>query len=183
MQTLLGKLYAKYSEPHRFYHTWNHIGSMLEESKRFLLSEEQVLAVYLHDVIYDPKSSENEENSASFAEGLLSELRFDPEKIKTVKQIIIDTKKHIPTIEDSALVLDLDMAILAAPKLLFNNYCHQIALEYQGWLGAEVYSSLRLKFLTKLLGQEKIFHTKEFSQKEILARMNLEEEIRSLSNG
>lgn len=67
-----------YSEPGRFYHTLDHVQAMLEtvdslRSSACNLNAIQ-LAVWLHDVIYDSKASDNEERSAEFAERFCHDL-------------------------------------------------------------------------------------------------------------
>ncbi len=52
------RIREKYSEPHRFYHTLTHIDSMLNHLDRIKPDGvELALAVWFHDVIYDPRSS------------------------------------------------------------------------------------------------------------------------------
>ena len=55
-----------YNEPHRFYHTLNHIEYVLKQLKdaELLKHDELFLAAIFHDIIYNPKSNTNEEESA-----------------------------------------------------------------------------------------------------------------------
>src|SRR4051812_36368693 len=68
---VLGGLAQRYSEPHRHYHTLDHLLAMLDTLAALPLpaaSQPAVqLAVWFHDAIYDPKASDNEERSAAFA--------------------------------------------------------------------------------------------------------------------
>ncbi|MEI7688399.1 MAG: hypothetical protein WCL32_25610, partial [Planctomycetota bacterium] len=58
----------RYSEPGRFYHTSDHVQAVLGTVESLGSSAQNLnavkLAVWLHDVIYDSKASDNEERSA-----------------------------------------------------------------------------------------------------------------------
>ena len=62
---------AGYSEKHRAYHNLGHIGALLfqaENLKENIRDRESVgLAIWFHDIIYQPKSSRNEIKSAEAA--------------------------------------------------------------------------------------------------------------------
>src|SRR5687768_3337965 len=71
-ETLLAELVGRYSEPHRFYHTLQHLRecfSVLEPASHLArhLGEVQ-LALWFHDAIYDTRAQDNEELSARWAE-------------------------------------------------------------------------------------------------------------------
>src|SRR4051812_47839725 len=68
-------LNQRYSEPHRHYHTLDHVFAMWTclrnlDEKATLLPPLQ-LAVWYHDVIYDTHAADNEERSALHARGQL----------------------------------------------------------------------------------------------------------------
>src|SRR5262245_47509972 len=62
----------RYEEPHRAYHNLRHLRHVLEtiDQLRGLVSDvtSVELAAWFHDVIYDPRGKENEEQSALYAE-------------------------------------------------------------------------------------------------------------------
>ena len=69
---LLTELVARYSEPHRFYHTLQHLRecfSVLDSASHLAgrLAEVQ-LALWFHDAFYDTHAQNNEEQSAQWAE-------------------------------------------------------------------------------------------------------------------
>ena len=64
---LLMELTRRYTEPHRRYHDLRHIADMLCKGEALKLSDEQVMAVWFHDAIYDPTSKTNEADSAVLA--------------------------------------------------------------------------------------------------------------------
>jgi predicted metal-dependent HD superfamily phosphohydrolase len=47
-----------FNEPQRHYHNMFHISRLLKENKN--LSDMMLLSIWFHDIIYDPKSKENE---------------------------------------------------------------------------------------------------------------------------
>ena len=56
---LLLDLTRRYAEPHRHYHTLEHVAGMLYEGRAFPLDDGQVLAVWFHDAVYDARRSDN----------------------------------------------------------------------------------------------------------------------------
>ena len=69
---MLYDLYRRYSEPHRKYHDLMHIFRIFElaRNRGIELSEEQVMAIWFHDAVYNIPALEesNEELSAELAE-------------------------------------------------------------------------------------------------------------------
>src|SRR4051812_494474 len=62
------------AEPHRHYHNLQHIIDMLDQMPWILVRKDKdsdmlllQLATWYHDVVYDPRSSENESRSAEVA--------------------------------------------------------------------------------------------------------------------
>src|SRR6185436_9293929 len=69
------KLTAAYAEPQRHYHNQQHIAECLAEFDRARhLTQQPVeleLALWFHDAVYEPKASDNEEQSAALAQHCL----------------------------------------------------------------------------------------------------------------
>jgi|GEM_PF-711049 Uncharacterized protein conserved in bacteria len=88
----LSRLRACYAEPHRAYHTFEHVRSCLElldAVKRELENPRLMeLALWYHDVIYDPRADDNEEQSALMAIKELAELGETPECQQEVARMI-----------------------------------------------------------------------------------------------
>ena len=74
--TTYAALLARYSEPHRHYHTMQHLAECLDAfSSVASLAEhpaELEFALWFHDAIYDVKRSDNEEQSALWARSELT---------------------------------------------------------------------------------------------------------------
>src|ERR1043165_7022793 len=83
------QIVTAYSEPHRHYHTLDHIVWMLHQlfievkySTPFPEPEWKMLelATWYHDVVYDPRSEENESRSAEVARNSLYELGLSEDR-------------------------------------------------------------------------------------------------------
>lgn len=135
----------RYNEPHRHYHTINHIHEML----LILQNENDLalnLAVIFHDIIYDPKMSDNEEKSAE----LFKELWKGDKKLSDeVCQIILETKTHNYTTPNSRKLLEADLGIFMQTTDKIIEYDKQIFKEYQ-FVDYKKYREARLDVLTKL---------------------------------
>lgn len=154
------KVTKAYMEPHRHYHTLTHITRMLETIKQHKIdvTDEQLIAIWYHDVVYDPTSSYNESHSASAAAVDMVCSNRKLSEVDIVRQIILDTENHRPTIEQSKLVIDLDLMGLAdhvnsyfeTGKLIRQEYSH---------LTDELWVAGRKRFIEKFLSRDHIFQT------------------------
>ncbi|MDC1141941.1 hypothetical protein OAU50_02515 [Planctomycetota bacterium] len=176
---LLLDLTARYSEPHRRYHDLRHIGNMLAHGAPLGLSAEQVTAIWFHDAIYDPNSRTNEKDSAALAVKVLSDAGWEEARVKTVEQIVLDTETHLPQIEESKQVLDLDLATLGGT---WENY-HAIGLrireEYKHVPEAD-WAEGRGKWIESMLAKAQIYWTKWGQPREAEARRNLAKDLELL---
>lgn len=182
MHSAIGKIIQRYQESHRKYHTIKHISEMLIAAENFVLSEEQLLAVWYHDAIYEPLSLDNEERSANIAVDELSKQGVPTSMLETIKTIVLDTKEHEPTIDDSAIVLDLDMAILASTPERYNEYIKQIRDEFNT-IPDSYYYPHRKRFVEKCLRKAQartLYHTKFGKPLNEIAEKNLDDELRYL---
>jgi predicted metal-dependent HD superfamily phosphohydrolase len=95
---VLAELERLYSKSDRFYHNLAHIQQVLEAiaclQLRSCYLESIEFAAWFHDVIYDSKARDNEENSAVYAEKILNNLGISKETIYSVKNLILITKNH-----------------------------------------------------------------------------------------
>jgi predicted metal-dependent HD superfamily phosphohydrolase len=191
---LCGKVYAgksfleivaAYSEPHRRYHTGDHIEACLSEFdhiRNVCESPDQVeCALWLHDVVYDPRASDNEEMSALLAMEMLSESECPESAANQVRELILVTK-HVqpPKSMDARLMVDIDLAILGQPSAIYDIYEKNIRAEYR-WVPEESYRTGRSKILRGFLQRPSIFFTERFE--EIYgsqARKNLENSLQAL---
>ena len=166
-----------YAYSHNYYHTHQHIVECLNlfhQIKDQLHDPIAVeLAIWFHDVIYDPQASDNEEQSAKMmlkhCMGILKKA-----ELEKVAKWIIATKKHLPTkVHDLKYLLDIDLAILGASPQRFTEYEKQIQQEY-AWVKPEIYQMKRAEVLTQFYQQQPLFQTEYFQQRfEENAKRNL----------
>lgn len=181
MDDLLIELTRRYAEPHRRYHDLRHIADMLLKGRDFPLSDEQVMAVWFHDAIYDPASKTNEIDSAELAARRLLTLGWDEARVNVVRQIVLDTQGHSPSIEASKPVLDLDLSTLGGSWEEYARNGANIRFEYasvpeKDWLAG------RRKWLEAMLAKPALFHTGWGKGLEAQARRNLARDLSELGN-
>ena len=180
------ELASAYCSPERHYHTLEHIAAVLATIDRIIGSQvvppALLLAAWLHDVVYDPRTADNEERSADHARSLRHRLGLDHTLIEEVARLILLTKSHQTTDDDATgqVLLDADLAILGASPEEYDRYAHAIRREY-AWVPDEAYHNGRAGVLKKFLQRPRVFRTAIlFEQAEAQARENMARELRSL---
>ena len=133
-----------YAEPHRAYHNAAHVQALLKlaDAHADLMRDSLAvrLAIWFHDAVYDTARPDNEERSADLADRTLSEWSCEVPLISSVVSKVRATAGHRweDGDPDTALFLDFDLSVLAAPELAYDRYARQIAEEY-AWLPAAAY--------------------------------------------
>jgi predicted metal-dependent HD superfamily phosphohydrolase len=178
-------LVARYREPHRHYHTLDHIDACLSWLDRFWAvaerPDEVALALWFHDAIYTPGATDNERQSARLACDHLGALGIDAAKAGRVARYIEATKHVDPTSGDAGLVVDLDLTILGAPARDFEVFERQIRREYVHVPDA-MYRLGRGHVLQRFASRPHIYQVPQLrEQLEAAARANLERRIATLS--
>ena len=122
-----------YNEPHRFYHTLEHIEDVLKQLNNvdLLKHDELFLAAVFHDIIYNPQSNTNEEDSAEFFIKSAHSSSLTGEQKEHIKQLILDTKYHKPSAQFSEEFIKADLAILNSTFDKLIKYEKQIFKEFQ----------------------------------------------------
>lgn len=169
----------KYNSSGRYYHTVQHILEMLNQIGNDYVNLHLTLAIIFHDIIYDPKSNTNEEDSCAE----FDKLDMSSNHKKIVKELIMVTKTH--NSDGSVLqnfMIDLDLAILGSDEIRFNEYERQIRQEYS-FVSDEIYKIGRIDFIKKMLARPNIYLSQEFKDKyEVQAKSNLEKLQQTLEN-
>jgi len=168
---------ARYGEPHRAYHTAEHIARVLPllDAVRARLREpdEAELALWLHDLVYDPRGADNEARSADIAAEWLAAGGASTEQCERVRTLIMATRHAAPPEEhDARYVVDADLSILGAPPAEFDRYEAQVRREYAFVPEAE-WRTRRAALLRRFLAHPRLFLTEEFGRFEAPARANL----------
>jgi predicted metal-dependent HD superfamily phosphohydrolase len=174
-----------YASPGRAYHVLAHVGQVLRvlvplsgQARDFVAVQ---FAAWFHDAVYDPRAADNEERSAAFAAAALRSLGLAEERIAEVGRLILLTKTHDPaeTDSDGRLLVDADLAILAATPAEYQHYAAAIRQEY-AWVPDEAYRSGRRAVLQKFLQRPRLYRTAALARWEEAARRNLTAEVATL---
>ena len=184
----LTDILRQYSHSSRYYHTLDHIQSLLQfaQSYESQLSHLQSIqfAIWYHDLVYKVHRKDNELKSAEVAKKHLTQLKVDPSVISYVYALIVATQTHtVPTNWDNfdtRFLLDIDLSILAVEKPDYLRYVQQIRKEYKIFPNP-LYNAGRKKVLTHFLAREQIYHTQLFFELwENKARNNIQLELKML---
>jgi len=128
-------LLGRYREPHRAYHTLEHleecfaaIDLLRNECER---PAEVELGLWFHDAIYDPQRGDNEALSAEWAERALHEAGAPRDACARVSELVLATKHDAaPEGADARLLVDIDLGILGSEPARFDAYERQVRAEY-----------------------------------------------------
>jgi predicted metal-dependent HD superfamily phosphohydrolase len=174
----LERLEAAYAEKHRHYHTAEHINQCLvkfdEVSHLAQRPAEVELALWFHDAVYATRSKTNEARSAVWALEFLTKNGIDPGPARRVHDLIMATKHDAPAENpDAALVVDIDLSILAADDEMFARFERNVRKEYW-WVPSALFRKTRAAILQSFLNRSSVYGTAYFRQKgEAEARRNL----------
>jgi predicted metal-dependent HD superfamily phosphohydrolase len=183
---LLAELVARYAEPHRAYHTLQHIRECFAELEPASSSAERLpevqIALWFHDAIYDTSAQDNEEQSARWAHASLVANGASPETAARVHSLVLATKHDgVPEGTDAKLLVDVDLSILGAADSRFAEYERQVREEYS-WVSEAAFRQGRARVLASFLERPSIYSTPWFvSRLEERARTNLSRSLRELT--
>jgi predicted metal-dependent HD superfamily phosphohydrolase len=205
----LERLLARYREPQRHYHTVTHLAAVLATAED-LMGEVTVtdreavrLALFFHDAVYDPRSDTNEADSAALARAVLSELEVPSNCVDAVAGLVMATR-HLADAPaagasdpatpsdaraatattaheiDTSVVLDADLAILAAEPSRYEAYATGVRAEY-AHVDDATWRTRRATVLRAFLERAAIYRTEPMRRQEHRARANLAAELSSLA--
>ncbi len=180
---LFGELCDRYQAPGRYYHTLEHVVECLDhlawwdhetgESTPCVVS----LAVWYHDLVYDPRRSDNEARSAERAHDVALELGWSTGEAAAVRRLVMATA-HLPSAglsqsrSDRAasqsgpwsdLVHDVDLVILGAPRARYQRYRADVRSEYSH-VPDELYTAGRGKILRDFRSRSSIYRLPPFER-------------------
>ncbi len=157
------KILNKWNEPHRYYHNINHLMSMLKQIDDYFLSDENeylymgeiyedfIIAAFFHDVIYDPKANNNEENSNGYFVSLANRDTLGQNFQIVIGLIMCTKERKKPLDEHQSIFWSMDNNILingTVGELI--EYENNIFKEYQ-FAKYEIYKAKRLEFLNNMM--------------------------------
>jgi predicted metal-dependent HD superfamily phosphohydrolase len=156
---------AGYTESHRAYHTWEHVGSLLEKLSEFsdLSARSDIIAVsvFWHDVVYRTQNQDGSprpdyENVRDSCELFRQYTSLSTPDADAVYDLIMATANHLQARAekqyyagfsgDLDLFLDLDLSSLASPWEKFVEDLARIRTEFS-WASEVVFCSIQLQIL------------------------------------
>ena len=183
--SLFHELSACYSQPHRHYHTLQHLQECFAHFDQVRASAqvpaEIEIALWFHDAIYDTRSKDNEERSAQWAQTAAMEAGATDSTASRLAALVMMTKHDArPADHDARLLVDVDLAILGADRVRFDQYEEQVRREYS-WVPGILYRRERRRVLQQFADRPQIYSTGHFlATLEGPARANLARSIARL---
>ena len=130
------EILQRYSEPHRYFHTFDHVLNILSQIDDYYIknpSFESVCmkvqmqhAAVFHDIVYDPKRNDNEEQSVK----LMREIQDYYNYGKEVETIILNTREQFPNHNASQVFNYFDRKALFGTFPELFDYGNKIWKEY-----------------------------------------------------
>ncbi|MFB8274506.1 HD domain-containing protein [Nocardia colli] len=180
-------LIRRYQEPHRRYHTVDHLAAMLPVIDELAGDADDADAVryaaFFHDAVYAVDRADNEEQSAVLAEEVLESLGVAPELVGEVARLVRLTATHDPADDDrnGGVLCDADLAVLAADEPGYAAYTAAVRAEY-GHVPDALFRAGRAAVLQGLAQQSRLFRTPTARTRyEAAARANLQRELAELT--
>jgi predicted metal-dependent HD superfamily phosphohydrolase len=161
-----------YNEPHRVYHTWDHVINMLNRWHSYAAVRNRLrsptsverLAVIWHDAVYIPGRQDNEERSIELMCMVLKRYPnvadyFSGDDIQMACELILSTKYPFqPRIKQAAYISDLDLIGFSYSKVDFIKNNTLIDDEFSH---VEKYAKGRLNFLMEMLNRRPFYNSIE----------------------
>jgi len=149
--TTFNKVVNCYNAPNRHYHNLEHIVKSLELiplMQNVFYPNALREAIWFHDIVYNPKSDDNEVRSADMAQVLAVDIGRTY-YIEDVKRLIMATNltydsEHL----DAPCIQDIDLAILGANPKVYKRYADNIRKEYE-FVPEDLYKVKRKEIKTK----------------------------------
>lgn len=189
-------LLAMWDEPHRKYHTREHLLACLRELDAVKHKAKDwkaiALALWCHDAVYRTERkgvpiaglplSDNERRSATLCGDVAMRLGWPHHRVYSAA-MMVEASRHardfMPSDYDEALMLDIDLAILSSTPAEYDRFEAQIREEYAHVPEAE-FRKGRAAVLRDLGGETFSYRTGEFLDRNDAARANLTRAIERL---
>jgi predicted metal-dependent HD superfamily phosphohydrolase len=189
---VLDELVSRYAEPHRCYHATSHVIHVLNHLPHVLDAEGIAadshvarslrLALWYHDAIYNVRSATNEAYSAALAVRELAGLGVEDSLCADVSRLVMATKHPSnPASLDEAIIVDVDLGILATSQENYDQYVSQVRREYSHVSDAD-WRIGRARVLASFLDADKLFYTTSGEVWHPIAIRNIQRELHSLAS-
>ncbi|MFQ5755253.1 MAG: hypothetical protein ACE5H7_04060 [Acidiferrobacterales bacterium] len=171
------ELLRRYEEPHRYYHTPDHINHCLRQldlAANLMDDADAVeMGLWFHDAIYDPRASDNERESAELFTRLLGNLVKPAFRRSVYDLILVTAHPEQPKCLDEQFMVDIDLSSFALPWEDFKRDSDAVRKEF-AHLPDKRFFTNHLAFLRALMGRPTFFFTDFFRDRcETAARENV----------
>ncbi|MCP5424511.1 MAG: hypothetical protein H6970_05525 [Gammaproteobacteria bacterium] len=179
------ELVTRYSEPHRHYHNCAHIDHCLEQldlaGTRVVEPTIVEMALWFHDVIYDPRATDNERQSAELFWRRIGR-HADADFSRSVHDaIMVTTHRVYPRSLAEKFVVDVDLSSFGLSPDGFDRNGRDVRAEYAHVPDAIFYLAHR-RILETLLARPTVFFTEFFRARyEAAARANIQRRLAQIS--
>ncbi|HSI93137.1 MAG TPA: hypothetical protein VK925_06520 [Jiangellaceae bacterium] len=179
-------LLARWREPHRRYHTLDHLRAVLDVIDALETHAADAtavrLAAWFHDAVYECRPGDDERASAQLAADMLPSAGVPDARIAEVVRLVRLTAGHDPAADDAngAALCDADLAVLAGEPDEYAAYAAAVREEYSH-VSDRDFRQGRIAVLRNLLGRERLYRTATGSAWEAVARRNIRAELDLLS--
>ncbi|RCV49787.1 HD domain-containing protein [Marinitenerispora sediminis] len=177
------ELIARWAEPHRRYHTLDHLRATLLAVDDIAEAAADIAsvryAVWFHDAVYQGEPGADEERSARLAELLLPRCGLTRARSEEVARLVRATAEHTPEPGDSdaEVLCDADLAVLAGAPHEYESYRTAVREEYHQVAEAD-FRAARSRMLRALLDAPTLYRTPPAQERwEEAARANVEAEV------
>ncbi|MEV4359685.1 metal-dependent phosphohydrolase [Nonomuraea sp. NPDC049625] len=182
------ELIARWSEPHRRYHTLDHLAAVLAGIAQLAATADDLtavrLAAWFHDAVYDGRPGLDEERSAQLAQSRLPRCGVPAARVAEVIRLVRLTAAHDTLADgdrDGAVLCDADLAVLGLPG--YDDYAGRIRQEY-AHVPDDLFRAGRAEVLRRLLAVPRLYRTERARELwEERARSNMTRELASLTPG
>jgi predicted metal-dependent HD superfamily phosphohydrolase len=181
---LFAELARRYGEPHRHYHTLEHVDACLTWLDWMAGTAERPaeveLSLWFHDAVYHPGRPDNEQASADLARHVLAGMGVHLATSDRIAESVAATAQHRPLSADGALVVDIDLSVLGAEPSAYDEFERRVRQEYAR-VPMAAYRCGRTRVLEEFLARPRIYHTAAmYELLEASARFNLQRAITRL---
>jgi len=157
------ELVARWSQPHRRYHTLDHLAAVLAAVDRLADAAEDPaavrLAAWFHDAVHDGRPGWDEERSAGLAQSRLPRCGVPPARVAEVARLVRLTVAH-DTLTDGdhngAVLCDADLAVLGGDG--YAAYAALVRQEY-AQVPDDLFRLGRAGVLRRLLAVPELYRT------------------------
>ena len=165
-EELFHRLIACSSEPHRKYHTTQHLQecfALLDRAGSFAERLGEVeLALWFHDAVYNTRKKDNEKRSAEWARDSAMAGGLTKDQANRIFELVMATEHTAsPSGRDAEVLVDVDLGILGSDVERFDEYEVQVREEYS-WVPEFLYRKERRKVLQQFADRPAIYSTEYF---------------------